>query len=66
MDEQSDYSRGLRDGELRALEGSVGQLQLQVERHDTRITAQERITYALLGIIAFIEFLPALREISGS
>ena len=60
MPESEEYLRGLRDGEIRALETALGKVQAQLDKHETRITAQERITYSLLAVIAFIQFAPAL------
>ena len=54
------YEDGVREGRLKALEVDIENHHRKIENHDKRLTAQERITYALLGAIALIEIFPKL------
>ena len=60
-----DYNRGLKDGELIAIENALKDVLKRVENHEERITAQERIVYAFLGVIAFVEVLPSIQGLLG-
>lgn len=60
------YEEGVLEGRIKGVEETVQRHDGRLESHDTRITSQERITYALLGAIALLEFLPALRDIIGN
>ena len=60
------YEEGLREGLLKSLQGSIEIHDRRLDEHSRRITAQERITYALLGAIALIEILPTIQQaVSG-
>lgn len=61
----SDYQEGLRDGQIKALRDTVNDHGIRLDRHEGRLTAQERITYALLGAIALMEILPTIKEAIG-
>lgn len=63
MNANDEYLRGLRDGELKALEGGVARAHERLDHHDKRITAQERITYAVLGAISLVQIAPALSKL---
>jgi hypothetical protein len=54
---------GLREGRIRGIEETIKNMGVTIERHDSRLTAQERITYALLGAIALLEIIPTIRSI---
>ena len=56
-----DYETGLRDGRLDALEGNQKMHNERLDKHEIRLQTQERITYAILGAIALIEFLPLIK-----
>ena len=60
-----EYQDGLREGRLRALEEAEAKHGRRLDMHDRRLTAQERITYALLGAIALVQILPVLKEVVG-
>jgi hypothetical protein len=62
---ETEYERGLRDGEVRALAEAVGRAHLRLDLHDKRLGVQERITYSLLGALMLIEFAPALQKFLG-
>jgi hypothetical protein len=60
------YDEGLRDGKIAALAEATARAHERIDRHEVRITAQERITYAVIGILGFLELLPrvsALMEV---
>ena len=59
----SEYQDGLREGRLRALEESEANHGRRLDMHERRLTAQERITYALLGAIALVQILPVLKDL---
>jgi len=59
------YEDGLREGRLRGIEETIQNHGSRLDRHDSRLTAQERITYALLGAIALIEILPTIQNVVG-
>ena len=59
------FMRGLREGEVKSLGETVGKVELRLDSHEKRITAQERITYSLLGIIAFLNVWPSLQAAFG-
>jgi len=56
-----DYETGLRDGRLDAIEDNQKQHSSRLDKHELRLQTQERITYAILGAIALIEFLPLIK-----
>ena len=55
------YDDGLKEGRIRGIEEVIKDHGVRIGRHEDRITAQERITYALLGAIALLEVLPTLK-----
>lgn len=59
------YEEGLREGRLRGIEETISNHGQRLDRHESRLTAQERITYALLGAIALIEILPTIQSAVG-
>ena len=62
---ESDYERGLRDGEVKALSEGLGRAHNRLDIHEGRLAIQERITYSLLGALVLIEFAPALQNFLG-
>jgi len=57
-----EYQEGLRDGKIAALEEGVARAHVRIDKHESRITAQERISYALLGSLALIQVWPAIER----
>lgn len=57
-----DYEAGLRDGRISAIERTQKDHHERMNIHDKRLTAQERITYMLLGALVLIQGLSALKE----
>jgi len=55
------YEDGLREGRFRAIESKQEDHSNQLDSHSKRLSAQERITYSLLGAIALLEILPTVR-----
>lgn len=55
------YEEGVRDGRLNSLEETARRAHERIDRHDQRISAQERITYALLGALALLQIWPAIQ-----
>lgn len=60
--ESQDYADGLREGRLRGIEETVTNHGARLDKHEGRITAQERISYALLGAVALLNLLPVLQK----
>lgn len=60
-----DYQEGLRDGRIAALEKQAQSHSSRLDGHERRISAQERITYALLGAITLMQVLPAIKAFLG-
>lgn len=54
------YESGLTEGRLTALEDGVEEIETEIEKHNTRLTFQERIVYGAMGAIALIEFGPKI------
>ena len=63
MTVEDHYQEGLRDGRIAALEQQANSHAKRLDSHERRISAQERITYALLGAIALLEVLPTIQEL---
>ena len=59
------YEDGLREGRLRGIEETISNHSTRLDRHESRLTAQERISYAVLGAIALIEVLPTIQNALG-
>jgi hypothetical protein len=57
------YEDGIREGRVRALEAGQLRVHERINSHEKRLTAQERITYALLGALALLQLWPALQSI---
>ena len=60
------YEDGLRDGRIENANKRAEDAHMRLDVHAKRLTAQERITYALLGAIALIELFPQIRAALGS
>jgi hypothetical protein len=58
-----EYQEGLRDGKIESLEATVKKAHDRIDSHDKRLTAQERITYSLLGALALIQVWPTIEKI---
>jgi hypothetical protein len=52
------YRRGLLEGRLSALEDRQSKSESVQKEHAQRLTAQERISYSLLGALALIQVWP--------
>lgn len=61
-----DYQAGLRDGRIAALETIVTKHEEKFDHHEQRLRIMERILYILIGAIALIQILPALRDFLGN
>lgn len=62
---EKNYEDGLREGRLLSIEHTQREHGRRLDEHARRITAQERITYALLGAITLIQVLPAIQRAIG-
>ena len=56
------YEEGILEGRVQSLEDRAVEHHKRLDHHHDRITAQERITYAILGALALIEVLPTIAE----
>lgn len=65
MSDNGSYEDGLREGRIRGIEETIQSHGSRLDRHESRLTAQERITYALLGAIALIEIFPTIQRALG-
>ena len=63
MPVDTSYEAGRRDGRIEALERSHKEHGDRLDSHEKRLQIQEKITYALLGAIALIELIPAIKGI---
>jgi hypothetical protein len=59
-DDSEDYRRGLLEGRMSALEDRHSKTEGRVDVIDGRVTAQERITYSLIGALVFIQVWPTI------
>jgi len=57
------YDEGRRDGRLDAIEQMQAQQNNRLDDHSDRIRAQERVVYGLIGAIALIEIIPAVKSL---
>ena len=62
-DDDLDYEAGRRDGRIESLERVQEAHNSRLDKHEIRLQTQERITYALLGAIALIEFIPLAQQV---
>jgi len=60
--ENHTYEDGIREGRLRALEVAREEHASLLDKHNQRLTAQERITYSLIGALVFVQIWPSLQE----
>ena len=65
MTEGQTYEDGLQEGKLQALERMTLHHADRIDHHEKRLQMQERITYGILGAIAFIEFWPKIEKLIG-
>ena len=63
MEHHPDYADGLRDGQIQSLEKITAQHHDRLNDHSDRLRVLERIAWALLGIIGFIELWPKIAEL---
>jgi hypothetical protein len=61
VEEDEAYRRGLLEGRLSALEDRQQRSEIVQKEHAQRLTAQERITYSLLGALALIQVWPIIQ-----
>lgn len=59
---EKNYEDGLREGRLLSIEHTQREHGRKLEEHGRRLTAQERITYAVLGAITLIQVLPTIQK----
>lgn len=60
------YEDGVRDGRIENANKRADDAHMRLDVHAKRLTAQERISYALLGAIALLELFPAIRMAIGN
>ena len=65
MATEKSFEDGLHEGRLRGIEETVTNHGTRLDNHESRITSQERITYALLGAVALLNLLPVLKGLFG-
>ena len=61
--QQLSYEDGILEGRLRTIEEAHKRVDIRMDDHEKRLTAQERITYALLGALALLQVWPALEVV---
>lgn len=61
--EGSSYEDGLREGRLRGIEETISHHSDRLDKHESRISSQEKISYAVLGALALMEVLPTLQKV---
>ena len=59
------YEDGIREGRLLSIEHTQREHGRRLDEHSKRITAQERITYALLGALTLLQLFPAIDKLLG-
>lgn len=57
------YEEGLREGRLRGIEETIVKHAERLDKHDLRLTSQEKISYAVLGAVFLIQVLPAIKQL---
>jgi len=62
VENKHDYEAGLRDGQIKALEEVAHSHGQRLDRHSRRISVLEKAAWAMFGIVAMIEFFPALQR----
>ncbi len=60
MDDKS-YQDGLREGRIRGIEETIRRHGEKHEQLERRMTAQERISFGILGAMVLVNVLPALK-----
>lgn len=55
-----DYSAGLRDGKIEAIEKMQAEQNDRLNKHDSRISALEKFAWLALGMVLLIQFAPLL------
>ena len=60
MPENHDYEAGLRDGQIISLKEMQLTQNKRLDSHDRRLSILERVAYSLCGIIALMQFWPAI------
>lgn len=64
-DERS-YLEGLRDGQIQELERRMDINDDTMKSHENRLRILERISYAMLAIVGFIQILPEVQHLFHS
>jgi hypothetical protein len=59
------FARGKREGELHALNESVGRAHIRLDKHDIRMTALEKVMYMGMGVVVIINMLPEIASWAG-
>ena len=54
---------GLKEGKISAMEAILARVHERLDEHNRRLTSQEKVSYGLLGIVAFVQILPLLSNI---
>lgn len=57
------YEDGLHEGRLRGIEETIIKHAERLDKHDIRITSQEKISYAVLGAVALMQVLPTIQKL---
>ena len=57
------YEEGVRDGRISALEKIQIAHDDRFDHHDRRISVLEKLSYAVIGIIAFIQVIPLFTKL---
>jgi len=61
LKEKQAYEDGLRDGQILALEKTVGEHQDRMNNHAIRLSKLERVMYMMGGVIIFLEIAPVVK-----
>lgn len=60
-DTKKTYEQGLLEGQIDAMEKIQSHHADRLDHHEKRLTAQERISFGLLGALVLLEVLPTIR-----
>ena len=60
-----DYEAGRRDGKIEAIEAMLVKQEIRLDNHELRLTAQERIIYAIGGVLVFLQVWPSISGFIG-
>ena len=59
----NDYDTGLRDGKIKSLESQANEHKERIDSQERRTRTIEKLVYGLVGAIALIEIIPAIKAI---